>query len=142
MAHDCARTESQGYAEMLYRLLANLVLIIHLTFVVFVLFGALLVLRWNKLVWFHLPAVLWGALTEFAGIVCPLTPLEVTLRQLGGEAGYEGGCIDHYVTAILYPSALTRDLQIWLGFGALLANLLIYARILARKRRGAAHSPR
>jgi hypothetical protein len=120
---------------MIYELLANLVLILHVTFVAFVLIGALLVLRWNRLIWIHLPAVAWGALTEFAGIVCPLTPLEVRLRQLGGEAGYQGGCIEHYLTAVLYPEGLTRDLQMWLGFGALLPNVLIYAWLFTHRRK-------
>ena len=120
---------------MLYHLSANLVLIVHLAFVVFVLFGGLLVLRWARLVWLHLPAVAWGALTEFIGIICPLTPLEVALRQLGGDAGYQGGFIDHYLTAVLYPSGLTREMQIWLGFAALLPNILIYGYFLVRKRR-------
>jgi Protein of Unknown function (DUF2784) len=122
-------------AAMLYHLAANLVLILHLTFVGFVLFGALLVLRWPRLIWLHVPAVAWGALTELAGIVCPLTPLEVRLRELGGIAGYEGGFIEHYVTAILYPSILTRDLQIWLGCAALLPSVLIYGYVLVRWRR-------
>jgi hypothetical protein len=123
---------------MIYRLFANLVLIVHLAFVLFVLLGSFITLRWSKLTWFHLAAVLWGALTEFAGIVCPLTPLEVTLRQHGGEAGYDAGFIEHYVSALLYPAGLTRTLQIWLGFAALLPNILIYSYILVRKRRSGA----
>jgi len=119
---------------MLYDLAADLVLILHLAFVVFVLLGGLLVLRWAKLMWFHLAAVAWGALTEFLGIICPLTPLEVSLRQLGGGAGYQGGFIDNYVTAVLYPAGLTRELQIWFGFAALLPNVLIYGYFFARKR--------
>ena len=123
---------------MIYHLFANLVLIIHLAFVVFVLFGAFLVLRWARLMWFHLVAVVWGAMTEFIGLICPLTPLEVTLRQLGGGAGYEGGFIDHYLMAILYPSGLTREIQIWLGFAALVPNVFIYGYILVRRKRAAA----
>jgi hypothetical protein len=119
---------------MLYHLGANLVLIVHLAFIVFVLFGGLLVLRWVRLIWLHLVAVLWGALTEFIGIVCPLTPLEVALRELGGQAGYQGDFIDHYLTAVLYPSGLTRDMQIWLGFAALIPNVVIYAYFLVRKK--------
>jgi hypothetical protein len=120
---------------MIYQFLANIVLILHATFVAFVVVGAFLVLRWKRLIWFHLPAVAWGALTEFAGIVCPLTPLEVRLGQLGGEAGYQGGCIEHYLIAVLYPEGLTRDLQMWLGFGALLPNVLVYAWLFARRRK-------
>ena len=118
---------------MIYHLLANIVLILHLAFVAFVVLGALLVLKWKKLIWVHSPAVLWGAFTEFAGIVCPLTPLEVSLRRLGGEAGYAGSFIEHYVIALLYPEALTRGMQIALGFGALLPNVLIYGWLLTRR---------
>jgi hypothetical protein len=120
---------------MVYHVLANLVLILHAMFVAFVVFGAALVFRWKKLIWIHPVAVAWGALTEFAGIVCPLTPLEVRLRQLGGAAGYERGFIEHYLIAWLYPEALTRELQVWLGFGALLPNILIYGWLLIRTRR-------
>jgi hypothetical protein len=122
---------------MIYHLLANLVLILHVAFVAFVVFGALLVARWRRLIWIHLLAVAWGVLVEFAGIICPLTPLEVGLRRLGGESGYEGGFIDHYVTALLYPTGLTRNIQIWLGLAALLLNVLIYGWLLARR----AHTP-
>ena len=118
---------------MNYRLAADLILLVHLAFVLFVLLGGLLVLRWARLLWIHLAAVLWGVLTEFAGIICPLTPLEVMLRQLGGEAGYEGDFINRYLIAILYPDGLTRGLQIWLGFAALLPNILIYAYLLRRR---------
>lgn len=122
---------------MTYHLLAIVVLILHAAFVAFVVFGALLVARWRKLLWVHLLAVSWGVLVEFAGIICPLTPLEVDLRRLGGEAGYAGGFIDHYVTALLYPTGLTRNIQIGLGLAALLLNVLIYAWLFARRRSSA-----
>jgi len=120
-----------------YHLLAIVVLILHAAFVAFVVFGALLVARWRKLLWVHLLAVSWGVLVEFAGIICPLTPLEVDLRRLGGEAGYAGGFIDHYVTALLYLTGLTRNIQIGLGLAALLLNVLIYAWLFARRRSSA-----
>jgi hypothetical protein len=123
---------------MIYRLSADLILIVHLAFVLFVVLGGLLVLRWARLMWVHLAAVFWGALVEFAGFICPLTPLEVSLRQLGGESGYEGDFIGHYVTEVLYPLALTRQLQIWLGCGVLLSNVLIYGYVLVRRRRSRA----
>ena len=119
---------------MIYRLAAELTLIVHLAFVLFVVLGGLLVLRWAGLMWFHVAAVLWGVLVEFVGLVCPLTPLELTLRQLGGEAGYEGDFISHYITALLYPSGLTREQQIWLGVAALQANVLIYSYFFLRQR--------
>jgi uncharacterized protein DUF2784 len=123
---------------VVYHVLANLVLMLHAVFVAFVVFGALLVAKWRKLIWIHLIAVAWGVLIEFAGIICPLTPLEVRLRRLGGDAGYEGDFIEHYVTQLLYPTGLTREIQIWLGLAALLLNVLTYSWLLTRRggRRG------
>jgi hypothetical protein len=120
---------------MVYRLAADLVLIVHLGFVAFVVFGALLVWRWPRLVWWHLAAVAWGALTEFLGLVCPLTYLEVWLRELGGQAGYAGDFIDHYITAVLYPSGLTRSAQVVLGILVIVTNALFYIGFFARRRR-------
>jgi hypothetical protein len=119
---------------MLYRLSADLVLIVHLAFVLFVALGGLLVLRRPRLMWLHLPAVVWGALSEFLGVFCPLTPLETALRDIGGQTGYTGDFIAHYITAVIYPSGLTRGTQIALGFGALLLNMAIYGYWLLRKR--------
>ena len=123
---------------MIYRLGADLVLIVHLAFVLFVLLGSLLVARWFWLIWLHVAAVFWGALLEFAGLVCPLTAVEVSLRKLGGEAGYGGDFIGHYIIGLLYPPGLTRSLQIWLGLAVLLLNVLTYSLIFARKRRSPA----
>lgn len=111
---------------MIYRIGADLVVIVHLLFVLFVALGGLFAVRWARLMWLHLPAFLWGALVEFAGFVCPLTPLEEGLRQRGGQNGYGGDFIGHYVVALLYPSGLTRQMQIWLGCAVLLTNSLIY----------------
>jgi hypothetical protein len=118
---------------MIYRLCADLVLIVHLGFVLFVVLGGLVVWRWTWLIWIHLAAVFWGALIEFAGWVCPLTPLEGYLRELGGEVRYEGDFIAHYITEFLYPAGLTRSLQMWLGSLVLLLNFLIYGCCLVRK---------
>ena len=129
---------------MIYRLLADLVLILHAGFVVFVMLGAFLVLRWPRVAWVHVPVVLWGAGIEFVGWPCPLTPLENYLRRLGGEFGYQGGFIDHYVMSMLYPDGLTRQLQFVLGALVLLVNVTVYAWVL-RRRRSARHgdtSPR
>ena len=117
---------------MPYRALADLVLVLHLGFVLFVVLGGLLVLRWPLLAWLHLPAAAWGALIEFAGWICPLTPLEQRLRVLAGDGGYQGGFIEHYVTAWLYPAGLTRSTQLLLGVLVILVNLLIYLRLLRR----------
>jgi hypothetical protein len=123
---------------MFYRLAADAILIVHLAFVLFVVFGAALVLRWPKVMWVHLPAVVWGVLIEFSGWICPLTPLENSLRKLGGEAGYTGGFIEHYITAALYPDGLTRQIQLALGIAVALPNLLIYGWYFRKKMRGGA----
>lgn len=114
---------------MLYRLLADAVLVIHLGFVLFVVLGGLLALRWRRAAWVHLPAAVWGALIELIGWVCPLTPLENSLRRLGGEAGYTGGFIDHYIIALIYPEGLTRAMQLALGSAVVALNAAIYAWI-------------
>jgi hypothetical protein len=100
---------------MFYQVLADAVLLLHFGFVLFVVLGALLVLRWRRIAWLHLPAALWGAYVELSGRICPLTPLENSLRERGGAAGYAGGFIDHYVTAWIYPEGLTRTTQIVFG---------------------------
>jgi len=119
-----------------YRILADLVVGLHFAFVVFVAIGGLLVLRWPWLAGLHLPAAAWGALIEFAGWICPLTPLENWLRRRGDGAGYEGGFIEHYILPVLYPPGLTRELQIGLGMAVLLANLVIYLYVARRLARG------
>ena len=117
-----------------FRGLADLVLIVHLLFVVFVVAGGLLVLCWPRLIWVHVPVALYGALIEFVGFICPLTPLEIWLRRRGGEAGYEGGFVEHYITAALYPTGLTREIQIAIGVGVLVLNAIVYAVVLRRRR--------
>ena len=117
---------------MAYRLLADVVVVIHALFVVFVVLGSLAVLRWPRLAWLHLPAATWGALIEFAGWICPLTPLEKWLRVRAGGTAYEGGFIEHYLLPILYPPGLTRGTQIVLGLLVVAINLAVYGRLLAR----------
>lgn len=114
--------------------MADLVVLVHLAFLLFVVGGGLAVLRWPRLAWVHVPAAVWGTLIEYAGWICPLTPLEVGLRRRAGEAGYEGGFIDHYVTALLYPDGLSRGAQVLLGTLALAVNLVIYGVAYARWR--------
>jgi hypothetical protein len=119
---------------MVYRLLADLVLAVHLAFVLFVVAGGFLVAwRWG-LRWLHLPAAAWGALISLAGWVCPLTPLENHLRRLGGAAGYEGGFIEHYIVSVLYPAGLTRGHQLLLAAGVVAVNLALYGWVLRRRR--------
>lgn len=120
---------------MPYRLLADLVLVLHAAFVVFVVLGALLVLRWPRIAWVHVPVALWGAGIEFVGGICPLTPLENYWRRLAGELGYPGGFVEHYIVSVLYPTGLTRPLQIVLGTLVVVVNVAIYAWTLRRHRR-------
>ena len=119
---------------MMYRLLADAVVLFHFTFVLFVILGGFLLRRWPRLVYLHVPIAIWGVLIEFAGWICPLTPLENHLRRLGGEAGYEGGFIDHYIIPVLYPGGLTRTLQYVLGVLALLINIQAYLLYFRRRR--------
>ena len=122
---------------MPYHLLADLVVIIHLTFALFSVAGALLVIGWRKILYLHLPAAVWAAWIEFSGKICPLTPLENWLRIKGGDAGYSGDFVGHYILSILYPSGLTREVQFILGGVVVGVNIIIYGYILfPRKGRG------
>jgi hypothetical protein len=114
---------------MIARLLADTVLALHAAFIVFVVAGGVLVLWRRGIALLHLPAVAWGAWTEFTGTVCPLTPLENSLRRSAGDTGYAGGFVEHYLTAVIYPAGLTPHLQAAFG-GALLAiNVVLYALV-------------
>ena len=106
----------------------------HLMFVIFVVVGGLLVWRWRRLIWLHLPAVTWGALIEFTHVICPLTPLEKQLRVLAGQQGYEGGFITHYIIPVLYPAGLTHGTQVALGACVVVLNVAVYTMILRRRR--------
>ena len=118
-----------------YRALADVVVLVHFGFVLFVVLGGLLVLRRPKVAWVHVPAAVWGALIEFGGWICPLTPLENHLRALGREPGYEGGFVEHYIVAIMYPAGLTRGMQLAIGLFVLAVNGYVYWRLLSRRRR-------
>ncbi len=126
-------------ALMLYRVLAEIVVILHLSFVVFVLFGGLLTVRWPRAVWVHLPAVLWGTVVEFTGWICPLTPLEQWLLVQGGETIQTGDFILRWLLPLLYPETLTRTVQIVLGTLVLIVNGCVYGRLCHRRWRS---SPR
>jgi Protein of Unknown function (DUF2784) len=119
---------------MLYRVLADLVVVLHFGFVLFVVFGGLLALRWPRAAWFHLPAAAWGAGIEFVRGICPLTPLENHLRRLGGEAGYSGGFVEHYLLPVLYPDGLGHGVQLGLGIFVVALNAVIYTVVLRRRR--------
>lgn len=111
---------------MFYRITADLIVLLHVCFVLFVLLGGFLVLWRKYLAWCHIPAVIWGAAIEFFGWVCPLTPLENLLRNKGGNASYATGFVEHYIMPILYPTVLTRKMQIGLGIVVLVINAVIY----------------
>jgi hypothetical protein len=117
---------------MWYRIGADFVLLLHLGFVLFVTAGALLLLKWPRMVWVHLPAAVWGSLVEFTGWICPLTPLESQLRALAGEGTTEADFIVRYLPPLLYPETLTREIQILLGLLVLVVNLALYWLALFR----------
>jgi hypothetical protein len=123
-----------------YRILADLVVGVHALFVGFVVAGGLLALRWPWVVAAHLPAAAWGAMIELRGWICPLTPLEKSLRAAAGQAGYPGGFIEHYVLPVLYPAGLTRGVQLGLASLVIAVNLLVYGMLLQRRRARAAAS--
>ena len=111
---------------MLFQAAADLVVLIHLAFIIFVVVGGVLAVRWRWILWLHLPAFLWAALLELCGWMCPLTPLENWLRRAGGASGYSGGFVEQYVLPIVYPAALTREAQVVLGLLVCSVNAAIY----------------
>ena len=121
---------------MWYSWLADLVLCIHVGFVFFVIFGGLLVLKWRWIAWLHLPAAAWGAVVEFTGWICPLTPLEDWLREQGGEVSYRSDFIAQHLLPVLYPEDLTRDLQLLLGTGVVVLNAAVYWWLWRMQMRG------
>lgn len=122
-------------SSTIYLLLAELTVLLHFLFVIFVAVGGLLLLIWPKLIYLHLPAVMWGIYIQFSGGYCPLTPLEKTFRQLAGMQTYEGGFINQYLMPIIYPRGLTYEMQILIGIGLILLNIVIYTILIYRQRR-------
>lgn len=116
-----------------YQIAADLVLVVHLAFILFILFGGFLALRWKIVPWLHLPTVVYGAAIEFVGWVCPLTPLENKLRVLADQQGYESGFVEHYLLPIVYPSGLTDSVQLVLGTVVIILNVVIYAIVWKRR---------
>lgn len=124
-------------ACMGYRLLADLVLVLHLAFVFFALFGGLLVWRKPRLWVWHLAALAWGLVVQWANWICPLTPLENHFRQLSGQAGYTGSFIEQVIVRVLYPDLLTPALRYWLGLVLLAVNLAVYLFVYRQWKRHA-----
>ena len=109
-----------------YRMLADAVVVFHLGFILFVVLGGLVVLRWRRAALVHLPCAAWGALIEFGDWICPLTPLENHLRALGRQPGYAGGFVEHYIIPAMYPDFRTRTVEIAIGIFVITINLLFY----------------
>jgi hypothetical protein len=130
---------------MFLKLAADFVVLLHLAFILFVVLGGLVVFRWPRFMWLHIPAAAWGAFIELTGRVCPLTPLENRLRIAAGETGYSGGFIEEYLIPVVYPGGLTRWVQISLGVGVVVINLVFYGLLIdnepARSPIGAAIPP-
>ena len=119
-------------------LLADLLVVVHVGFVAFVVLGGLLVLRWPRIAWLHIPAAVWGAWIEVTGGICPLTPLENRLRVEAGEAGYQTSFVEHYLLPVLYPEGLTREVQWALAAVVIAVNGAIYTLVWRQQRRQAA----
>jgi hypothetical protein len=120
---------------MLERALADLVVLVHLAFILFAVLGGLLAFRWRWIPWAHLPAAAWAAIIEIFGWICPLTPLEQHLRRESGVAGYSGGFIEHYVIPIMYPAGLTREVQFVLAGVVIVINVAVYTLLWRRRHR-------
>ncbi|RQO55268.1 DUF2784 domain-containing protein [Pseudomonas sp. KBW05] len=117
---------------MLYRLAADSLVLFHLSFILFVLFGGLLALKWRPVLWLHLPAVAWGIAVEVLHLPCPLTHWENLLRHLAGQDGYGAGFIEHYILALIYPAGLTPDIQLVLGAVVVAINVAVYGWLIRR----------
>lgn len=115
--------------RMVFKLAASALALLHLGFILFVVLGGLLLLKWPRMMWLHVPAAVWGALIEFAGWYCPLTSMENAMLRRAGESGYTGGFVAHYIFRLIYPAGLTRGLEIAIGVFVLVVNLSVYVRV-------------
>ncbi len=118
---------------------ADIVILIHFSFILFVIFGGFLVMKWPKFIWLHIPAMIWGILIEFYGWICPLTILENDLRRTEDGGVYTGGFIEYYLLPVIYPAGLTREIQIIMGFAVIIINLLVYFLIFKKTERRNKH---
>lgn len=122
------------------RLAADAVVLLHLAFIVFAMFGGMLAAWRARIAWLHLPAAAWGAWIEFSGAICPLTPLENQFRRMAGASGYAGGFVERYLIPVVYPAGFTTQAQQWFGALVVAVNLAVYAWVAIRWRRGARRS--
>ena len=116
----------------MYSIIADIIVVVHFLFIVFVVGGGLLVLRWPRLAWIHLPAVIWGALVELRSWICPLTPLENHFRDLAGKQLYSGDFVERYLLPVIYPATLTASIQQILGGAVIVVNIIFYAWIIKK----------
>ena len=124
------------YLGVLYRLLANAVVVVHALFIVFIVFGGFVAWRWRWVAVVHVPCAVWGVLIEYNGWICPLTPLENSLRMRARQQGYSGGFVEHYLLPAIYPAGLTPRIQVVLGTAVLVVNVITYAVLVRRLMRG------
>lgn len=130
---------------MIERIAADGIMLLHFAFILFVGLGGLFCLRWKRAAWLHLPAAIWGAVIEFSGGICPLTPLEQRLRMAAGRGGYAGSFVEHYLLPLIYPAALDEFLRLMLGVAVILINLIVYGWVWfrsVRRRSGMAEDAR
>lgn len=120
---------------MTYRIAADLVLATHLVFIVFVVLGGLLALRYRWVLMIHIPAAVWGAFVEISGRICPLTTWENQLRQSAGDSGYADSFVEHYLLPVIYPAGLTRSTQFWIAGLVIVVNVVIYGWLVYRLKR-------
>jgi len=118
--------------KMLFALGADILLLVHLGFIVFVILGGFMLLKWRWVIFMHLPALIWAVLLEFQGWLCPLTPVEQTLRQMAGQQGYAGSFIQHYILPVIYPAVLEENIQFMLGALLIFINVTIYLWVFLR----------
>ena len=124
------------YLRVLHRVLANAVVVLHALFILFILVGGFLAWRWHRVALLHVPCAVWGVLIEYNGWICPLTPLENSLRMRAGQQGYGGGFVEHYLLPAIYPAGLTPRIQVVLGTAVLVVNVIAYAVLVRRLMRG------
>jgi Protein of Unknown function (DUF2784) len=121
---------------VLYRVLANAVVGLHALFILFIVVGGFLAWRWHRVALLHVPCAVWGVLIEYKGWICPLTPVENSLRMRAGQQGYSGGFVEHYLLPAIYPAGLTPRIQVVLGSAVLVVNLVAYVVLVRRLMRG------
>lgn len=121
---------------MFYQLAADAVVLLHFAFILFVLLGGLFCYKWLWLFWLHLPALVWAVVISLAGWICPLTPLENTLRAASGSEHYSSGFIEHYILPVIYPAGFSRELQTSMGIGLLVVNALLYLGLFIKTKKG------